>query len=942
MCKFDDFSALDQNDNAMSCDTLINVFSKTAIEYYIECAEKALSAGEDLPNIIIQNMSICYSFCYECCLSTDDPNIHYIICDDAYSACAEPFTKARRYPNLFSMKAFITYMFPVMIKMCALIRYVCPPVSDILHDIYNKGTEESDFLTTTMLTMTFNQLPDFKSMDFHYDCITRCMRSDVQSLRKAGVEALRAILQNHSKGECKNDLPEDYLTVWNTYISIYETFDEFPLHLIKDMWSRIHLVQQSIRSTVNTDYFVYYWRAGEDKLPPEEREFGRFGTYPVDMLLKEGNYKNVLLKSEIDRKDYYVNKKRRCYYFNYYYDEQLKTWVKSNNHYSRRPYYDIIFSGFKQIGMQWMEILFERGLKHNNPQVRMFILTRLLMVLPVDNENPDDYSEDEPDDPEPEPYYYGYDRNLQKHTVYHEKHGDEEEEDDIDSDQYLEYAKIYYSCYPPPNNSTKPGNGIPYNYYDEMEKIRLVAADSPNESNRFAWRKRDSGYRNYRHKVNMFVLSPAFLLHTLLPCLNNAALYKGETFGIGYLLTSYLIHYPCCVPEFWTDMLTIIASNITNPYALQFLLGSFHELCLPPIPREYDNTDDPYDVEPHFNLEQYIDWAMHYNRVNYFTSSREAGDVIVRVLASIKANVSRKSLRDKLLRGVLRIAFTTISIVSDKEETYQSPDDEWVSRADIYNYACIFNEIPYSLLYGMVEPVTAYLMGCALIYVETPFKKKDYADMSPSLAAWVMAITAVCVEKTFGYFLSLYTQYLGEDNLHTSCQLMIELLKVEKVIPVVDRDLIHSGYNVEWMNTFVNGYRKRYMNLLIDEIKDEDLPVFYCYFYFGLPNTFHEYVSSILTYTWHRNAKIDPVPANKQYGNHRFYSHVLSPFSLHLLKVMSTLHSNLVRHHVTIEYLIKTMEVLSTTELGLERPVLMQALRDCSHLIAAITVSFNK
>ena len=586
--------------------------------------------------------------------------------------------------------------------------------------------------------------------------------------------------------------------------------------------------------------------------------------------------------------------------------------------------------------MEWMEILFERGLKHSNPQVRMFVMNRLLMVLPLSEEDCIDYEEDEPKEPEPEPYYFGYDRNLNKRYDFHSGDGSESE----DSDEYLEKAKLYYSLFPPPDQA---GSGrVRSSSWEERKKVRLIPADTREEMLRFAWKKREDSYHNYRHKVNMFVMSPAFLLHTLLPCLNNNALFKGDLYGIGYLLTSYLIHYPCCVPEFWTDMLTIIASTITNPYALQFLLGSFHENALPPRPYGYEANGDPYDLEPRYCIDTYISWAMHYNRVNYLTSAREGGDVIVRVMASVKANVSRKSLQEKLLRALLRVAFTMVSIISDKKMELGEYDDEWISRADIYAYACIFNEIPYSVIYGMVEPVMAYLAGCILTLTETPYKKKDYVNMSPSLAAWVMTVTAMCMRDTFEAFLGLYTHYLGEENIQKSCMLMMELLKVKNVVPTIDEGAISCGYNPEWVGNVLKGYMKRYTNLLIDEIKDEDLPVFYCYFFFTPSFEFKKYVRSILTFLWHRNAKIDPMPSSKNYPDPCEYTHILSPFSLHLLKVMSTLNRTLLFPHVTIEYLLKTMEVITSADLGLERPVLLQAIRDCSHLIATIAVSCSE
>ena len=198
------------------------------------------------------------------------------------------------------------------------------------------------------------------------------------------------------------------------------------------------------------------------------------------------------------------------------------------------------------------------------------------------------------------------------------------------------------------------------------------------------------------------------------------------------------------------------------------------------------------------------------------------------------------------------------------------------------------------------------------------------------------------MKGTFNYFLSSYTQFLGEDNIQKSCVLLTELLKVKDVVAAVDIDMISTGYRQNWVHTFVEGYRKRYMNLLIDEIKDEDLPVFICYFIFDVTNSHKEYVRSILTYLWHRNAKIDPMQIVKYEKKPFIYTHILSPFSLHLLKIMSTLHRNLLFHHVTLEYLLKTMEVLTSVDLGLERSVLLQAIRDCCHVIAVTLVNYNE
>ena len=535
---------------------IIHAFDKIAFEYYLNCAEKALNEGEDLPNIIIQNMAICYAHCIEVCRPINDPQLTYYVGDTVYDGCFALFKKYGKTPSLFPIDVVISNIFPIMSDIYALTASVAPDIDTVIFNMYVKRTEESYLHVANMLTIMYTHIPNFLSAKFTHDCIIHCMKSDLQGTRKAGVEALRALLRNHYEGRYNESLPKDYLSIWETYISIYETFDEFPLHLIKDMWSRIQPIQKAMRSTLNTDYYVYYWRAGEDKLPPEKREFGRVGNYPVEILLEEGDYKSVLLKSEMHKKDYYWNTKRRDYDFETSYKNKLKNREHEYIYYSRN-WNKPIYAGFEQVGMEWMELLFERGLKHSNPQVRMFVMNRLLMVLPLPGDDCDDYSEDEPAEPEPEPYYFGYDRNLVKHYDYH---GDDDDSDD--SDGYLEKAKLLYSHFPPEDTQTKPKRSSCWQ--EEMRRVRLIPADTREESERFAWMKRQDTYHNYRHKVNMFVMSPAFLLHTLLPCLNNNALFKGDTYGIGYLLTSYLIHYPCCVPEFWTDMLTIIASTGTG------------------------------------------------------------------------------------------------------------------------------------------------------------------------------------------------------------------------------------------------------------------------------------------------------------------------------------------------------------------------------------------
>ena len=303
---------------------IIEAFNKIAFEYYVKCAEDALNEGEDLPDIIIQNMAICYAHCFEAFRHIDDMNYTYDIGSAVYDGCVALFKKYRQIPSLIPIDIVISSMFPIMTDVSINIFYPVPKIDEIIVNIYKNGSEESYLQTANMITIACTHIPNFQSAKFLHECIIHCMKSDLQGTRKAGVEALRALVHNHYEGEYNEDLSKDYLSVWETYISIFETFDEFPLHLIKDMWSRIQPIQQSMRSTVNTDYYVHYWRAGEDKSPPEKRKYGRFGTYPVDILLENGDYKSVLLKSEVDQEDLYRNKTRRYYDFEYSHDKAIR------------------------------------------------------------------------------------------------------------------------------------------------------------------------------------------------------------------------------------------------------------------------------------------------------------------------------------------------------------------------------------------------------------------------------------------------------------------------------------------------------------------------------------------------------------------------------------------------------------------------------------------
>lgn len=511
-----------------------------ACEFFID-------SSNDSPSLLLlRNVSFCYTQWRE------NPSNKYV-------ACKQFFLRLKDHPSLCPLQKLVSEIFIVLVKE-AWKSHCVTEVERMIQDVFDMGTEESCMSTALMLRYFYSNIPQYTSFGLARACIYRSLLSDNQGVRKFGIAALRSVIQNvHENDAFQKEfhINED---IWNTFISIYETFDEFPVHLLKSVWNRIEPLQLYITS-------------------------------------------------------------------------QFESNIQ-----------------FPQLTEEWMEVLYTRGIKHNNPQVRLFVISMLLEVR------------------------------------------------------------------------SDPKTG----------------------------------------RIMMFNLSPRFLTEALVPNLNDSSFFKGDRYGIGYLITNYFLHYQELQPtELFLEVLTVLRDTITNPLAVQFILGCFDVSALPRCPRDFSDSVNAVGTGNECVTRECVQFVMESKRSDLNVTCNQLTGLINSLLTCITTNISRKSLQLKLIRVLLNICIHSLH-------------DSYLPAL-----CALFLLFPWNLLLEKKTQIQSLL-------ISTGAKESTFIDSLPSLQVTAMVL---CVEECINprqgkQHLLRLCESLQKQNPTTAYQLLHE---IRAVSPLFDR-----------------------------------------------------------------------------------------------------------------------------------------------------------
>ena len=511
-----------------------------------EASELFISSAADSPTLpLLRNVSFCYSQWYE------EPSKKYI-------ACKQFFLRLKDYPSICPLQTLVSEIFVLLVTEARNSQSVAE-VEKLMQGVFDMGTEESCMTTALMLRCFYANIPQYTSFELARACIYRSLLSDNQGVRKFGVAALRNVIQNvHENEAFQNEfhINED---IWNTFISIYETFDEFPVHLLKSVWSRIEPLQHYIASQT------------ESKIQ------------------------------------------------------------------------------FPQLTEEWMEILYTRGIKHSNPQVRLFVVSMLLEVRT--------------------------------------------------------------------NPKTK--------------------------------------------QITMFSLSPQFLVQTLLPNLNDSMFFKGDRYGIGYLITNYFLHYQGIQTiELFLALLSVLRDSITNPLAIQFILGCFDVSALPRAPRDFHDSINAVGTGNECVTQECVQFVMESRRTPLKVTCDQIAGLIHSLLICITTKISRKSLQLKLARVLLTICLNSV-------------DDSSLSAV-----CSIFLGFPWNLILEKRSQIQSLLVTVGM-------NEDEFPDASASLRVTALVLCVEeCVHPTEGkQHLIRVCESFQKQNPTTAYQLLHE---IRAILPLFD------------------------------------------------------------------------------------------------------------------------------------------------------------
>ena len=181
------------------------------------------------------------------------------------------------------------------------------------------------------------------------------------------------------------------------------------------------------------------------------------------------------------------------------------------------------------------------------------------------------------------------------------------------------------------------------------------------------------GNPHIRSLLFSFVLAPAspfvrhaaasapFILQSIVPLVNDAALFRGALYGIGFPFLAFLSRVAAALDEsardrFYRELLATTRRSITNPVAFQFILGLFDAAMIPQPPHDLTDTVNSSAAGSESISHQMIDEVMHASLAWRPALDAALCATLEELSDRVVTQVSQPSLQKKAQRTLLDLA----------------------------------------------------------------------------------------------------------------------------------------------------------------------------------------------------------------------------------------------------------------------------------------------
>ena len=181
------------------------------------------------------------------------------------------------------------------------------------------------------------------------------------------------------------------------------------------------------------------------------------------------------------------------------------------------------------------------------------------------------------------------------------------------------------------------------------------------------------GNPHIRSLLFSFVLAPTspfvrhaaasvpFIIHSVVPLVNDAGLFRGALYGIGFPFLAFLTHVAAALDEterdrFYRELLATTGSSITNPVAFQFIMGLFDPVMIPQPPHDLTDTVNSSASGAESISPQMIAEVTHSSLTWRPTLDGELCTTLEELSSRIVSQVSQPSLQKKAQRTLLGLA----------------------------------------------------------------------------------------------------------------------------------------------------------------------------------------------------------------------------------------------------------------------------------------------
>lgn len=180
------------------------------------------------------------------------------------------------------------------------------------------------------------------------------------------------------------------------------------------------------------------------------------------------------------------------------------------------------------------------------------------------------------------------------------------------------------------------------------------------------------GNPHIRSLLFSFILSPAsqmlkhasdsvaFVVNTVLPLVNDASLFKGALYGLGFPFLSFLLHFVTRLTDaerddFCRAVFRVLRQSITNPLAFQFILGLFDPAMVPQPPRDLADSVNSSAAGAESMTREMIEEVMHFSLPWSPRLDDELCNTLIELSDKISTQISQASLQKKAQRTLLSI-----------------------------------------------------------------------------------------------------------------------------------------------------------------------------------------------------------------------------------------------------------------------------------------------